>query len=141
MNINNLNQHKALFIIALPMIFSNITIPLLGLVDTAVLGHLDQAYYLGGSTVGAMIITFVTWLCSFLRMSTTGLNAQALGQQDNQKSLLVLLRGLLVSGIVGGTLILLQSFYLDLSLALAGGSEKIQFYVLGGFTGSVGLRP
>lgn len=110
------------------MIFSNITIPLLGLVDTAVLGHLDQAYYLGGSTVGAMIITFFTWLCGFLRMSTTGLTAQALGQQDNQKSLLVLLRGLLVAGIVGGTLILLQSFYLDLSLGLAGGSEKIQFY-------------
>jgi MATE family multidrug resistance protein len=110
------------------MIFSNITIPLLGLVDTAVLGHLDQAYYLGGSTVGAMIITFVTWLCGFLRMSTTGLTAQALGQQDNQESLLVLLRGLLVAGVVGGTLILLQSFYLDLSLGLAGGSEKIQFY-------------
>lgn len=128
MNVNNLNQHKQLFIIALPMIFSNITIPLLGLVDTAVLGHLDQAYYLGGSTVGAMIITFVTWLCGFLRMSTTGLTAQALGQQDNQKSLLVLLRGLLVAVIVGGTLISLQSFYLDLSLGLAGGSEKIQFY-------------
>jgi MATE family multidrug resistance protein len=128
LNVNNQNQHKALFIIALPMIFSNITIPLLGLVDTAVLGHLDQAYYLGGSTVGAMIITFVTWLCGFLRMSTTGLTAQALGQQNNQKSLLVLLRGLLVAGIIGGTLILLQSFYLDLSLGLAGGSEKIQFY-------------
>ena len=128
MNVNNLNQHKQLFIIALPMILSNITIPLLGLVDTAVLGHLDQAYYLGGSTVGAMIITFVTWLCGFLRMATTGLTAQALGQQNNQKSLLVLLRGLLVAGIVGGSLILLQSFYLDLSLGLAGGSEKIQFY-------------
>jgi len=110
------------------MIFSNITVPLLGLVDTAVLGHLDQAYYLGGSTVGAMIITFVTWLCGFLRMSTTGLTAQALGQQNSQQSLLVLLRGLLVAGLIGGTLILLQSFYLDLSLGLAGGSEKIQFY-------------
>jgi MATE family multidrug resistance protein len=110
------------------MIFSNITVPLLGLVDTAVLGHLDQAYYLGGSTVGAMIITFVTWLCGFLRMSTTGLTAQALGQQNNQQSLLVLLRGLLVAGFIGGTLILLQSFYLEFSLSLAGGSEKIQFY-------------
>ncbi len=110
------------------MILSNITVPLLGLVDTAVLGHLEQAYYLGGSTVGAMIITFVTWLCGFLRMSTTGLTAQALGQQNNQKSLLVLLRGLLVAGLIGGALILLQSFYLELSLGLAGGSEKIQFY-------------
>ncbi|MBA6231090.1 MATE family efflux transporter [Colwellia sp. MB3u-28] len=110
------------------MIFSNITIPLLGLVDTAVLGHLDQAYYLGGSTVGAMIITFVTWLCGFLRMSTTGLTAQALGEENAQKSLLVLLRGLLVACLIGGALILLQSFYLDLSLGLAGGSEQIQFY-------------
>ncbi|MBA6348539.1 MATE family efflux transporter [Colwellia sp. BRX8-9] len=110
------------------MIFSNITIPLLGLVDTAVLGHLDQAYYLGGSTVGAMIITFVTWLCGFLRMSTTGLTAQALGEENSQKSLLVLLRGLLVACLIGGALILLQSFYLDLSLGLAGGSEQIQFY-------------
>ncbi|WP_223271590.1 MATE family efflux transporter [Colwellia hornerae] len=128
MNVNTLSQHKQLFLIALPMIFSNITIPLLGLVDTAVLGHLDQAYYLGGSTVGAMIITFVTWLCGFLRMSTTGLTAQALGEQNGQKSLLVLLRGLLVACLIGGTLILLQSFYLDLSLGLAGGSEQIQFY-------------
>ncbi len=128
MNFNNLNQHKQLFFIALPMIFSNITVPLLGLVDTAVLGHLEQAYYLGGSTVGAMIITFVTWLCGFLRMSTTGLTAQALGEQNSQKSLLVLLRGLLVASIIGGSLILLQSFYLDFSLGLAGGSEKIQYY-------------
>lgn len=128
MNVNTQNQHKQLFLIALPMIFSNITIPLLGLVDTAVLGHLDEAYYLGGSTVGAMIITFVTWLCGFLRMSTTGLTAQALGEKNHSKSLLVLIRGLLVAGFIGGTLILLQSFYLDLSLGLAGGSEKIQFY-------------
>jgi MATE family multidrug resistance protein len=128
LNVNTQNQHKQLFLIALPMIFSNITIPLLGLVDTAVLGHLDEAYYLGGSTVGAMIITFVTWLCGFLRMSTTGLTAQALGEKNHSKSLLVLIRGLLVAGFIGGTLILLQSFYLDLSLGLAGGSEKIQFY-------------
>ncbi|WP_259366528.1 MULTISPECIES: MATE family efflux transporter [unclassified Colwellia] len=128
MNVNTINHHKQLFLIALPMIFSNITIPLLGLVDTAVLGHLDQAYYLGGSTVGAMIITFVTWLCGFLRMSTTGLTAQALGEENAQKSLLVLLRGLLVACLIGGALILLQSFYLDLSLGLAGGSEQIQFY-------------
>jgi len=128
LNFYNLSQHKQLFIIALPMIFSNITVPLLGLVDSAVLGHLDQAYYLGGSTVGAMIITFVTWLCGFLRMSTTGLTAQALGRQNSRQSLLVLLRGLLVACCIGGTLIILQSFYLSFSLSLAGGSEQIQFY-------------
>ena len=76
------SQHKRLFALAIPMIFSNITVPLLGLVDTAVIGHLEYAYYLGGSSVGAMIITFITWLCGFLRMSTTGLSAQAFGAKN-----------------------------------------------------------
>jgi MATE family multidrug resistance protein len=110
------------------MILSNITVPLLGLVDTAVIGHLEHAYYLGGSTVGAMIITFVTWLCGFLRMSTTGLSAQAFGQRDLQKNTLVLLRGIFVAMAIGFTLILGQFYYLSGALSLAGGSEQVQFY-------------
>nr|WP_247741672.1 MATE family efflux transporter [Endozoicomonas sp. G2_1] len=110
------------------MILSNITVPLLGLVDTAVIGHLSHAYFLGGSTVGAMIITFVTWLCSFLRMSTTGLAAQSFGAQNSELSQLILLRGLLVAFALGALMIMLQSPYLDISLALAGGSEQVQFY-------------
>jgi len=128
----DINQHKALFYLALPMILSNITVPLLGLVDTAVIGHLDQAYFLGGSTVGAMIITFITWLCGFLRMSTTGLSAQAFGESINHKmtdkGLLILLRGLIVAFAIGLALIILQSPYIMGSLALAGGSDQVQFY-------------
>lgn len=110
------------------MILSNITVPLLGLVDTAVIGHLSHAYFLGGSTVGAMIITFVTWLCGFLRMSTTGLSAQALGRESSDESLVVLVRGILVAFVIGTLIILLQVPYLNLGLYLAGGSEQIQFY-------------
>ena len=55
--------HRRILGIALPLVASNITVPLLGLVDTAVIGHLPHAYYLGGSAVGAMIITFIT--CRF----------------------------------------------------------------------------
>jgi len=110
------------------MIFSNITVPLLGLVDTAVIGHLDHAYYLGGATVGAMVITFITWLCGFLRMSTSGLAAQAFGAQDNQLGIIILARGILVASLVGFTLIVCQIFYLDGALFLAGGSEQVQFY-------------
>ena len=122
------SYHRQLFILAIPMILSNITVPLLGLVDTAVIGHLDQAYYLGGSSVGAMIITFVTWLCGFLRMSTTGLAAQAYGRQHDTDGLLILLRGLLVSIAIGGMMILCQSMYLDFALTLAGGSEQVQYF-------------
>lgn len=110
------------------MILSNITVPLLGLVDSAVLGHLDQAYYLGGATVGAMIITSITWLCGFLRMSTTGLSANAFGQANQQKSTIVLMRGLIVASMIGLSIIALQAFYIDVALGLAGGSEFVQLY-------------
>ncbi len=121
-------MHKQLFALAIPMILSNITVPLLGLVDTAVMGHLDEAYYLGGSTVGAMVITFIVWLCGFLRMSTTGLSAQAYGAKDKEQDALILLRGLLVGLMLALVMIILQTFYLDVALMLAGGSAEVQLY-------------
>lgn len=128
LRITNLDQHKQLLLLALPMILSNITVPLLGLVDTAVIGHLPYAYYLGGSTIGAMVITSVTWLCGFLRMSTTGLSAQALGAQSSDANLLVLIRGLGVALALSLLLILLQIPFLNTALYLSGGSEQVQFY-------------
>ncbi len=64
-----------------PYDFLNITVPLLGLVDTAVIGHLDSPVYLGGVAVGATATSFLFMLLLFLRMSTTGLTAQARGAQ------------------------------------------------------------
>jgi len=110
------------------MVLSNITVPLLGLVDTAVIGHLEHAYFLGGSTIGAMLITSVVWLCGFLRMSTTGLSAQSLGRGNISKNLLILLRGISLAFLIGILLILLQGPFLDVALSIAGGSEKVQFY-------------
>jgi len=110
------------------MILSNITTPLLGLVDTAVIGHLAHAYYLGATAVGAMLITSITWLCGFLRMSTTGLTAQTYGSRDDQQNLLILLRGLLVAFAIGVVFIIFKESYINFSLSLAGGSEQVQFY-------------
>ena len=110
------------------MILSNITTPLLGLVDTAVIGHLAHAYYLGATAVGAMMITAITWLCGFLRMSTTGLTAQAYGSKNEQQNLLILLRGLLVAMMLGIIIVIFKESYIDISLTLAGGSEQVQFY-------------
>jgi MATE family multidrug resistance protein len=64
----NRQKNRQLLALATPMILSNITIPLLGLVDTAVIGHLEQAYYLGGVALGSTIITLMIWLLGFLRM-------------------------------------------------------------------------
>ncbi|PCI61562.1 MAG: MATE family efflux transporter [Gammaproteobacteria bacterium] len=110
------------------MILSNITAPLLGLVDTAVIGHLSHAYYLGATAVGAMMITAITWLCGFLRMSTTGLTAQAFGRKNSQQNLLILLRGLLVAIALGFVFIVFKDGYINISLKLSGGSEQVQFY-------------
>lgn len=122
------NYHRQLFSLAIPMILSNITVPLLGLVDTAVLGHLSHSYYLAGSTVGAMLITFLTWMCGFLRMSSTGLAAQAYGAQAVQDNYYVLMRGLFVALAIGVFFILVRSGYLDFGLWLSGGSEEVKYY-------------
>ncbi|SDL13380.1 multidrug resistance protein, MATE family [Catalinimonas alkaloidigena] len=71
--------HKHLLTLAFPMILANSTTPLLGLVDTAVMGHMDSAAMLAGASIGALILTQLYWVCGFLRMSTTGLSAQAKG--------------------------------------------------------------
>ena len=76
---------KALWRLALPMIFSNITVPLLGLVDTAVIGHLDSPVYLGGVAIGATATSFLFMLLLFLRMSTTGLTAQGLARGTRRR--------------------------------------------------------
>ncbi len=78
------SSDKALWRLALPMILSNITVPLLGVVDTAVIGHLDSPIYLGGVAVGTTATSFIFMLLLFLRMSTTGLTAQAFGAGDKQ---------------------------------------------------------
>ena len=76
------SSDRTLWRLALPMILSNISVPLLGIVDTAIIGHLDSPVYLGGVAVGATATSFVFMLLLFLRMSTTGLTAQAFGARD-----------------------------------------------------------
>lgn len=86
--------HRRVWALATPMILSNISVPLVGLVDTAVVGHLDGAHYLGGVAVGATLITFILWAAGFLRMGTTGFAAQACGADDGNRLRLVLLQAL-----------------------------------------------
>ncbi len=98
----------AIFAIALPMVLSNMTIPLLGLVDTAVVGHLPSSTYLAGVALGSSVITFLFWMVGFLRMSTTGSVAQALGRKNDQEAIQVWRHSVLLSLILSLLLILLQ---------------------------------
>jgi multidrug resistance protein, MATE family len=100
--------NKDILRLAIPSIISNISIPLLSSIDTALVGHLEQTYYLGGVAVGAMIFNFLFWGFGFLRMGTTGITAQAFGKQDQSESILTLARALLVAIVGGVTLVAFQ---------------------------------
>ncbi len=76
-----MSLNQKIFALAWPIILSNISVPLLGLVDTAVLGHLSSANYLAAVALGASLFSFLFWGFGFLRMGTTGVVAQAAGQQ------------------------------------------------------------
>ena len=124
----NRQKNRQLLALATPMILSNITIPLLGLVDTAVIGHLGQAYYLGGVALGSTLITLMIWLLGFLRMSTTGLVAQAYGANDTSTQQQLLIEGCSLALILGLACVVLQSPILNLTLSLTDASEQVLLY-------------
>lgn len=100
--------HKRILAIAIPIVISNATVPLLGLVDTGVVGQLGAAEPIGAVAIGALILSSVYWICGFLRMGTTGMTSQALGAEDNTEVAALLQRGLLVGFGFGLAVILLQ---------------------------------
>ena len=75
-------RDRQILSLALPSIVSNITVPLLGMVDVAIVGHLGDAAYIGAISVGSMIFNIIYWLFGFLRMGTSGMTSQALGRRD-----------------------------------------------------------
>ncbi|GEK09726.1 MATE family efflux transporter [Pseudoalteromonas peptidolytica] len=107
------------------MILSNITVPLLGLVDTAVIGHLDSAHFLAGIALGSSSISVLFWLASFLRMSTTGVIAQSSGEQDNEKLVGSLYTSVLIAICFALSLILLSPFLLQVIASLSNASNEV----------------
>ncbi|WP_417664215.1 MATE family efflux transporter [Pseudidiomarina donghaiensis] len=92
-----LADHRIIFAIALPMIISNIAAPLLGLIDTAIVGHLPQSIYLSAVALGAMTVSFIFLLAIFLRMTTTAEIAAAFGANDHSAQQRVVLHGIAIA--------------------------------------------
>jgi len=101
-------SHRQVWRIAAPLILSNVTVPLLGIVDTAVMGHLEKPIYLAAVAVGATIFSFLYLGMNFLRMGTTGLVAQAFGRSDYSAVRAGLGRSLLTALSSASLLILFQ---------------------------------
>ena len=101
-------MNKKILQLAIPSIVSNITVPLLGLIDVAIVGHLGSAAYIGAIAVGGMLFNIIYWLFGFLRMGTSGMTSQAFGQRDLKGVTRVLLRAVGVGLFIALCLLLLQ---------------------------------
>ncbi len=117
--------HGEMLRIALPITLSNATVPLIGFVDTAVIGQTGDVALMGAVAVGAVIFNMLYWSFSFLRMGTTGLTAQALGADDRREIAGHLLRALMVAGVAGGAMLVLQQPLRNLCFWLTGGSADV----------------
>jgi MATE family multidrug resistance protein len=100
--------HRRILKIALPVVLSNATVPILGAVDVGVVGQLGEAAPIGAVALGAIILTSIYWIFGFLRMGTAGLVGQAAGAEDRAEVSAILTRALLIAGAGGILLIVLQ---------------------------------
>ena len=116
--------------IAAPMILSNVSVPLLGMVDTGVTGHLDSPVYLGAVAIGAMIFSFLYTGVNFLRMGTTGITAQSFGADDNDGLRVSLGQALVVALLVAFVLIALQGPLGNLAMHLLGPDVETKAYAI-----------
>lgn len=118
--------HRAVLAIAVPIMISNVSTALIGVVDTGIVGRIPDAAYIGGVALGSLIFTLVFWAFGFLRMGTTGLTAQALGSGDDSEVAAVLTRALAIAAACGAALILLQWPIRETSFALIQGSGRVE---------------
>ncbi|MBF1626761.1 MAG: MATE family efflux transporter [Prevotella sp.] len=102
------DKNKEILRLALPSIVSNITVPLLGLVDLMVVGHIGNEAYISAIAVGTMIFNVMYWLLGFLRMGTSGMTSQAFGRADDEECIGILVRSLSIGLAFGLSFILAQ---------------------------------
>jgi MATE family multidrug resistance protein len=114
------DSYQRIFAIAVPMILSAISIPMLGIVDTAILGHLDSPVYLASINIGATIFNVLFWGFGFLKMTTTGLVAQALGENNPDKINRQLSLSLLIALSISLILVVFSPWIGEFAVNLAG---------------------
>ena len=118
--------HRSVLAIAAPIMVSNLSTPLLGVVDTGVIGQIPDASLIGAVALGALVFSFVFWAFGFLRMGTTGLTAQAFGAEDAHEVRASLGRALLIAAVVGVCLILAQWPIRELAFSLLDGTDRVE---------------
>ncbi|MEF1312101.1 MATE family efflux transporter DinF [Vibrio mytili] len=133
--------HRQVLALAIPMVLSNITVPLLGLVDAAVIGHLEHAWYLGGVALGSTMISVTFWLLGFLRMSTTGLAAQSYGRDDGKQLALVFMQGTLMALLFALLFLIAHNPIADVIFTWSDASPEVKHYGMQYFSVRVWSAP
>ena len=119
-------MNKTILRLAIPNIISNISVPLLGLVDTYLMGQLDSPIYLGAIAIAGIIFSFIYWGFGFLRMGTTGITAQASGRNDEIEVYYTFLRALIIAILVGLALIVGQQLVALIGFKIVSASTEIE---------------
>lgn len=119
-------SHRRVWMLAGPIMLSNISVPLVGAVDTAVVGHLPEPAAIGAVALGALIFSFLYWGFGFLRMGTTGFIARAFGAGDHQALSDTLIRVILLALVLGSVIILLGSPVINFALYLLDSSDAVE---------------
>ena len=119
-------MNKKILRLAIPNIISNLSVPLLSSVDTAMMGRMESEIYIGAIALGALIFNFVYWSFGFLRMGTTGLTAQAFGEKNNAKLMQILGRAMIFAFGSGLIILVAQFFLLNVGFSILDGSEAVE---------------
>lgn len=124
-----MGMNREIFRIAIPNIISNITVPIMGIVGTMIAGHMGEAVTsIGSLAIGVTIFNFIYWNCSFIRMGTSGITAQAFGAGDKRTTTLMLARSTMVALAVGLLMLLLQRPLGLAALKVMNGGEQVAEY-------------
>ncbi|MGL1936580.1 MAG: MATE family efflux transporter [Fibrobacterales bacterium] len=118
--------HKRFITLSLPNIISNLTVPLAGIIDLALLGHLQDIAPLAGVALGTIIFDYIYWSFGFLRMGTTGITATAFGKQDQLALTTIAFRGLGLAATIGVLLLALKIPIGELSFSLLQGAQSVE---------------
>nr|WP_321405331.1 MATE family efflux transporter [uncultured Carboxylicivirga sp.] len=119
-------MNREILRLAIPNILTNLTVPLLGMVDMHLMGYQDSASFMGAVALGGVIFNFVYWGFAFLRMSLSGMAAQAYGKESESEMSMLLFRGLFLALSAGFILLILQKGVISLSFLVLEGSEEVK---------------
>lgn len=129
--LRSMKMNREIIRLAVPNIISNITVPLMGIVSTAIAGHYDSehsAATIGALAIGVSIFNFIYWNCAFVRMGTSGLTAQAFGAANRAECTRMLLRAIVIAVVLGAGVLLLQYPLGELSLWAMNGNDLVAEY-------------